>query len=88
LLIGPFGFAADLCGVEVKLHGVRQDSPPMMISIDYELIVDTDEIDRRLAMLPVNVRKSEPSGRGGNGDRARKGSSTGRRSKGKRHDSH
>ena len=33
----------DLRGVEVKLHGVRQDNPPKMISIDYELIVDTDE---------------------------------------------
>jgi len=26
-----------LRGVEVKLHGVRQDSPPKMVSIDYEL---------------------------------------------------
>jgi uncharacterized OsmC-like protein len=44
-------------GVEVKLHGVRQDSPPKMISIDYELIVDTDEDDRRLELLHTNVRK-------------------------------
>jgi uncharacterized OsmC-like protein len=47
----------DLRGVEVKLHGVRQDSPPKMISIDYELIVDTDETDRRLELLHANVRK-------------------------------
>jgi hypothetical protein len=47
----------DLRGVEVKLHGVRQDSPPMMVSIEYELIVDTDEIDRRLELLHLNVRK-------------------------------
>jgi uncharacterized OsmC-like protein len=47
----------ELRGVEVKLHGVRQDSPPKMISIDYELIVDTDEDDRRLALLHTNVRK-------------------------------
>jgi uncharacterized OsmC-like protein len=47
----------DLRGVEVKLHGVRQDSPPKMISIDYELIVDTDEDDRRLDLLHLNVRK-------------------------------
>jgi len=47
----------DLRGVEVRLHGVRQDSPPKMISIDYELIVDTDESDRRLALLHTNVRK-------------------------------
>lgn len=47
----------DLRGVEVKLHGVRQDSPPKMISIDYELIVDTDETDQRLELLHTNVRK-------------------------------
>lgn len=47
----------ELRGVEVKLHGVRQDSPPKMISIDYEIIVDTDEEDRRLDLLHTNVRK-------------------------------
>jgi len=47
----------ELRGVEVKLHGVRQDSPPKMISIDYELIVDTDETDQRLDLLHKNVRK-------------------------------
>ena len=46
-----------LRGVEVKLHGVRQDSPPKMVSIDYELIVDTDENDQRLELLHKNVRK-------------------------------
>ena len=43
--------------VEVRLHGVRQDSPPFMSSITYELIVDTDENDRRLDLLHYNVRK-------------------------------
>jgi uncharacterized OsmC-like protein len=47
----------ELRGVEVKLHGIRQDSPPKMISIEYELIVDTDEIDRRLDLLHLNIRK-------------------------------
>jgi len=47
----------ELQGVEVKLHGVRQDSPPKMASIDYELIVDTDESDHRLELLHTNVRK-------------------------------
>jgi len=47
----------DLRGVEVKLHGIRQDSPPKMVSVDYELIVDTDEPDQRLALLHTNVRK-------------------------------
>ncbi len=44
-------------GVEVKLHGLRQDSPPLMQSVDYELIVDTDEDDHRLELLHTNVRK-------------------------------
>jgi uncharacterized OsmC-like protein len=47
----------DLRGVEVRLSGVRQDAPPKMISVDYELIVDTDEDDRRLNLLHTNVRK-------------------------------
>ena len=47
----------DLRSVEVKLHGTRQDSPPKMVSIDYELIVDTDETDQRLELLHTNVRK-------------------------------
>ena len=44
-------------GVEIRLHGVRQDSPPIMVSIDYELIVDTEEDDHRLELLHTNVRK-------------------------------
>lgn len=44
-------------GVEVRLHGVRQDSPPFMSAITYELIVDTDEDDRRLDLMHYNVRK-------------------------------
>jgi uncharacterized OsmC-like protein len=44
-------------GVEVRLNGLRQDSPPFMASITYELIVDTDEDDRRLQLLHHNVRK-------------------------------
>ena len=43
--------------VEVRLHGMRQDSPPFLSSITYELIVDTDEDDRRLDLLHFNVRK-------------------------------
>jgi uncharacterized OsmC-like protein len=47
----------ELFGVEVKLHSVRQDSLPKMVSVDYEIIVDTDEDDRRLELLHTNVRK-------------------------------
>jgi uncharacterized OsmC-like protein len=46
-----------LQGVEVKLHGLRQDSPPKMVKITYELIIDTDEPDHRLDLLHKNVRK-------------------------------
>lgn len=44
-------------GIEVRLHGIRQDSPPKLVSVDYELVVDTDEDDRRLDLLHHNVRK-------------------------------
>jgi uncharacterized OsmC-like protein len=44
-------------GVEVHVHGVRQDVPPRMESITYEIVVDTDESDRRLDLLHDNVRK-------------------------------
>ncbi len=46
-----------LRGVEVHVHGVRQDVPPCMESITYEIVVDTDEPDRRLDLLHDNVRK-------------------------------
>ncbi len=46
-----------LRGVEVRMHGVRQDVPPRMESIDYELTVDTDEDDRRLELLHENVKR-------------------------------
>ncbi|GLQ56658.1 OsmC family protein [Devosia nitrariae] len=47
----------NLKGVEVRLHGVRQDNPPKMAAIEYEIVVDTDEDDRRLELLHTNVRK-------------------------------
>ena len=43
--------------VEVRIHGVRQDAPPRMESISYEIIVDTDEPDRRLDLLHYNVKQ-------------------------------
>jgi uncharacterized OsmC-like protein len=46
-----------LRGVEVRVHGVRQDVPPRLESITYEIVVDTDEPDRRLDLLHENVRK-------------------------------
>ena len=39
------------------MHGIRQDVPPQMERIDYEIVVDTDEPDRRLELLHDNVKK-------------------------------
>lgn len=47
----------DLRGVEVRVHGVRQDVPPRLEAITYEIIVDTDEPERRLHLLHENVKK-------------------------------
>ncbi|MFN7163737.1 MAG: OsmC family protein [Hyphomonas sp.] len=49
------GFSLD--GVEVRLHGERQDSPPKMVAVTYEIIVATGETDQRLELLHKNVRK-------------------------------
>lgn len=46
-----------LRGVDVRVDGVRQDVPPRMESISYEIIVDTDEPGQRLALLHDNVKK-------------------------------
>ena len=47
----------DLRGIEVSLHGQRQDSPPKVVRIDYEIVVDTDETDQRLDLLHRILRK-------------------------------
>lgn len=46
-----------LRGVEVRIHGVRQDVPPKMESVTYEIIVDSNESDHRLELLHDNVKK-------------------------------
>ena len=46
-----------LTGVEVTMHGVRQDVPPRLESIEYEIRVETDEPDARLDLLHDNVKK-------------------------------
>jgi uncharacterized OsmC-like protein len=46
----------ELRGVEIIVDGVRQDVPPKMESIRYEIIVDTDESEQRLALLHQNVK--------------------------------
>ncbi|WP_376873385.1 OsmC family protein [Albirhodobacter sp. R86504] len=47
----------DLRGVEVSLRGVRHDRPPKIITIRYEITVDTDETDARLALLHKNLQR-------------------------------
>ena len=47
----------DLRGVQVTVDGVRQDVPPKLESIRYEIVVDTDEPDRRIDLLHDNVKK-------------------------------
>ena len=44
-------------GVTVRIYGVRQDSPPKISSIDYEIIVNTDENDRKLSLMHDNIKK-------------------------------
>lgn len=44
-------------GVEVIVHGVRQDVPPKLESIEYQIIVDTDEDDHRLELLHKNIKQ-------------------------------
>lgn len=46
-----------LRAVSVRLHGIRQDTPPRMLSVSYEIVVDTEESDSRLDLLHKNVRK-------------------------------
>ncbi|HLV26067.1 MAG TPA: OsmC family protein [Gemmatimonadales bacterium] len=47
----------ELRGAEVRVYGEREDSPPRMSRIDYELVVDTDESDARLSLLHRNIQK-------------------------------
>lgn len=46
-----------LQGVEVRLHGIRRDVPPSMESVDYQILVESEESGRRLELLHKNVRQ-------------------------------
>lgn len=46
----------EMRGVNVRVHGIRQDVPPKMEQIEYEIVVDTNEPDRRLDLLHQNVK--------------------------------
>jgi uncharacterized OsmC-like protein len=47
----------ELRGMSVRLHAVRADAPPAIKTIDYEIIVESDEPERRLELLHTNIRK-------------------------------
>jgi uncharacterized OsmC-like protein len=47
----------DLRSVAISMHGVRQDLPPKFASIRYEIDLDTDESEQRIALLHANVQK-------------------------------
>jgi uncharacterized OsmC-like protein len=44
-------------GAEVQLEAVRQDAPPKLTLIHYEIIVDSAENDQRLDLLHRNILK-------------------------------
>ena len=46
-----------LTGAEVALEAVRQDAPPKLTLIRYEIVVDSDESDQRLDLLHRNILK-------------------------------
>ncbi len=43
--------------LHVRVHGSRRDSPPGFVSITYEILIDTEEMDHCLELLHVNIRK-------------------------------
>ena len=43
--------------VNIKVHGTRQDSPPKMASIHYEINVDSDENEKKCKLMHDNIRK-------------------------------
>ncbi len=43
-------------GVQVRIHGKRRNNTPKMVDISYELIVDTQEPEYRLAVLHKDIR--------------------------------
>ena len=46
-----------VAGAEVSLEALRQDAPPRLTLIRYEIVVDSDESDQRLDLLHRNILK-------------------------------
>lgn len=49
--------AFQIDGVEVRLEAIRQDAPPKLTRIAYEIIVDSAETQARLDLLHRNILK-------------------------------
>lgn len=49
--------AIQIEGAEVQLEAIRQDVPPKLISIRYQITVDSAETDQRLDLLHRNILK-------------------------------
>ena len=43
--------------VTISLFGDRQDSPAKMASIEYEILIDSDESEHKLDLMHDNIRK-------------------------------
>jgi uncharacterized OsmC-like protein len=49
--------AFQIDGVEVRLEAIRQEAPPKLMKIKYEIVVDSAETDARLDLLHRNILK-------------------------------
>ncbi len=49
--------AFQIDGAEVALEAIRQDAPPKLTLIRYQITVDSEETEQRLALLHRNVLK-------------------------------
>ena len=47
----------DLSGLQITLDAERQDTPPKLVKIRYQIVVTTQESDSRLALLHRNILK-------------------------------
>lgn len=47
----------EISAAEVSLEAVRQDAPPKLLLIRYEIVVDSEENDQRLDLLHRNILK-------------------------------
>lgn len=49
--------AFEFSSVEVRLEAVRQDSPPKLVEIRYEIVMGSAETDARLDLMHRNILK-------------------------------